>query len=66
MGVQVILDENTRGYGEQLGYTARAYVDFRLLNSFTYRAGVRRGFDFPLDTTGLGTGEHLLTVMTGP
>ena len=63
IGVQVALDDDTRGYGQQLGYKVWAYVDFKLLHSFTYKPKARRGFNFALDTTGLSTGEHLLTVV---
>ena len=63
VGVEVALDDDTRGYGEQFGYKVRAYVDFKLLHSFTYKGRVWRGFDFLLDTTGLSNGEHLLTVV---
>lgn len=63
MDVQVALDNDTIGYGKQFGYKVRAYVDFKLLRSFTYKPKARRGFDFALDTTGLSTGEHLLSVV---
>jgi hypothetical protein len=61
--VAVALDDDTQGYGQQLGYKVRAYVDFKLLHSFTYKPKARREFDFALDTTGLSTGDHLLTVV---
>ncbi|MHC4189542.1 MAG: hypothetical protein ACYSUB_07725, partial [Planctomycetota bacterium] len=63
LGVKVALDNDTRGYGQQHGYKVRAYVDFKLLHSFTRKPKARRGFGFSLDTTGLSTGEHLLTVV---
>jgi hypothetical protein len=63
VGVQVALDDKTKGYGEKSGYRVRAYVDFKLVHSFTYNPGAGRGFDFPLDTAGLSAGEHLLTVV---
>ncbi len=63
IGIQVTLDDDTRGYGQQFGYKVRAYIDFKLLRSFTYKPRARRGFDFALDTTSLSTGEHLLTVV---
>jgi hypothetical protein len=63
VGIKVALDDDTRGYGQQLGYKVRAYVDFKLLRSLTYKPKARRGFNLALDTTGLSTGEHLLTVV---
>ncbi len=63
LGVEVTLDDDTRGFGQQLGYKVRAYVDFKLIHSFTYKPKARRGFDFTLETSGLSTGEHLLTVV---
>jgi hypothetical protein len=63
VGVQVALDDDTRGYGQQFGYKVRAYADFKLLRSFTYKPKAGRGFDLALDTTGLSTGEHLLTIV---
>jgi hypothetical protein len=65
MRVQVALDDDTRGYGKQFGYKVRAYVNFKLLRSFTYKPKTRRGFNLALDTTGLSAGEHLLTVVVG-
>jgi len=61
--VEVSLDDETRGYGEQFGYKVRAYADFKLLHTFTYKPEARRVFDFDLDTTGLSSGEHLLTIV---
>lgn len=63
VGVEVVLDDDTRGYVDRFGCKVRTYVDFKLLHSFTYKPKARRGFDLALDTTGLSTGEHLLTVV---
>lgn len=61
--VEVLVDKNTRGYGESLGYRVRAYVDFKIVHSGTYRDRAWQGLHFLLDTTDLTKGEHLLTVV---
>lgn len=61
--VEIILDEAKQSQGQSSGYTVRAYVNFKLVHSSTHKERTWPAFDFPLDTTNLSTGEHLLTVV---
>jgi hypothetical protein len=59
----VTVDENTRGYGEWLGYRVTAYIDFKPVHSAVYRQKAWQGIRIPLDTAGLAEGDHLLIVV---
>ncbi len=61
--VQITVDESTRGYGESLGYTVCAYIDFKLVQSEVSKQRAWQGIRLLLDTSGLAEGEHMLSVV---